>query len=110
MSSPAISYRRRNDLELRPIPEWRALLVYTPHRPDLHWLNAQAWMVLELADGSTADDMIGSYAREAEVSRDRAERVGRSCVDSLEGKGLVERMAPGHPPVDRNDDDQNPRR
>lgn len=92
MFSPSTCFRRLPDLRLRPIPEWQALIVYTPQRPDLHWLNPEAWMVLELANGEVTQ-IADAYAREAGIDdAEEAYRIVDSCLQTLERKGIVERV------------------
>lgn len=91
MSFPSSYFRRTPGLRLRPLPELRALIVYTPQRPDLHWLNPEAWMVLELADGDV-DQIADAYSREAGVDPAESRRTVVACLETLEGKGIVERV------------------
>ena len=35
-------YALEPDVRIRPLPEWAGALVYTPHSPDLHYLNTTA--------------------------------------------------------------------
>lgn len=91
MSFPSSYFRRTSGLRLRPLPEWRALIVYTPQRPDLHWLNPDAWMILELANGEL-DQIADAYSREAGVGLAESRRTVTICLEALEGKGIVERV------------------
>jgi len=47
---------------LRTKPAGDDLLVFTPARPGLHWLNASARAVLEQADGRDADEIVRALA------------------------------------------------
>lgn len=54
-------YALEPDVRIRPLPEWAGALVYTPHSPDLHYLNTTAWTVLELCPGRTPDELAEAF-------------------------------------------------
>ncbi|MFD8421802.1 hypothetical protein [Streptomyces sp. NPDC059466] len=37
------------------------MLAYTPRRPDIHYLNPVAWVVVELCDGSSGSQIFASF-------------------------------------------------
>jgi hypothetical protein len=37
------------------------MLAYTPRRPDIHYLNPVAWVVVELCDGSSGSQIFVSF-------------------------------------------------
>jgi hypothetical protein len=87
-------FTRWPDLKIRRMQEWDRLLVYTPHRPSLHQLNAEAWLVFELADGRGYEDIFDAYR---EVAGDTVDdSVVRGIVDRtlhfLEQKQMVRRQ------------------
>lgn len=55
-------YAREQDVKVRRLPEWAGALVYTPHAPNLCYLNTTSWAVLELAANRTRDEIIASLA------------------------------------------------
>lgn len=97
MYSPSDRFVRHPDLKLRAMPEWEQLLVYTPHRPAMHQLNAEAWLVFELADGRTYREVVTDYRQVASGSvpdRDVQAIVDRTLA-FLEHKGMVSRELTG---------------
>lgn len=75
MSSP-LRYTKTPDLKLRPLQELGYLLVFTPSRPGLHWLNLNAWLIFELCDGKTEEQLHQAYlaAVSRKLSPDEAQR------------------------------------
>jgi hypothetical protein len=65
--SSQLRYTKTPDLRLRPLKEHGYLLVFTPSRPKLHWLNLNAWLIFELCDGKTEEQLRQAYL--AAVSR-----------------------------------------
>ena len=56
---------RAHDLRVRELPEWGCLLVYTPSRPALHYLDQYAWLVFATCSTpKTYDQLLASF-REA---------------------------------------------
>jgi hypothetical protein len=49
-------------LRLRPLPELGQLLVFTPERPKLHWLNTGAWLLFTLAENASDEEILAEYA------------------------------------------------
>jgi hypothetical protein len=76
MTASTPRYLRRPDLRTRPIPQWGQLLVYTPAQPRLHWLNLNAWVILELCDGRSEDQLRAAYREmvEPRLSPEQAEQ------------------------------------
>ena len=87
-------FTRWPNLKIRRMHEWDRLLVYTPHRPSLHQLNAEAWLVFELADGRGYEEIFDAYRQVAGDSVD--DSVVRGIVDRtlqfLEQKQMVRRQ------------------
>lgn len=54
---PDARFRKPANLRVRPVPEWGCVLVYTPSNPNLHYLDAHSWLVFELCDGSSFQDI-----------------------------------------------------
>jgi len=55
-------YIREQDVKVRQLPEWAGALVYTPHAPNLCYLNTTSLAVLELAAHRTREEIIASLA------------------------------------------------
>ena len=75
----------------RPLPDLGYLLVFTPERPGMHWLNPSAWLIFELCDGTSEDEILAEYA----AARSPAETVAsardelRADLDALMQGGVV---------------------
>jgi hypothetical protein len=54
-------YRKHPNLRTRVIEEWNTLLIYTPHKPNIHYLNPTAWLIFELCDNTKYDDIVECY-------------------------------------------------
>lgn len=54
---------RRSDLVIRPLPEIRMCMVYRPRPALMVSLNPSSWMLLELCNGSTVDQIVEAYSR-----------------------------------------------
>lgn len=93
MYSPSDRFARWPNLKIRRMHEWNRLLVYTPHRPSLHQLNAEAWLVFELADGRCYQDIFDAYrAVVADTVDDGAvQGIVDRTLRFLEQKQMVER-------------------
>jgi len=89
-------------LRLRPVPEQRLCLVYTPARPALHALNVTTWFVLTLCDGSTYADIARAFRRAAadSLGPGSGTEALRAALTQLLGLGLVRRDA-DHTPIRR---------
>lgn len=100
MASTSRGFRRtfwkaESDLRLRPVPEQRLCLVYTPARPALHALNVTTWFVLTLCDGSAYADIARAFRRAAAdtLGPGSSTEALRAALDQLLGLGLVRRVA-----------------
>jgi coenzyme PQQ synthesis protein D (PqqD) len=92
-TTAATIYRRNQSIRVREMEAWDAALVYTPppETPAMHWLNTQAWLVLELCDGRTREESIDAFREAVPARADRAEEIVRDCLETLEQKGIVHR-------------------
>jgi len=52
---------RRSDLVLRPLPELRMCMVYRPRPARIVTLNPTGWMLLELCNGETVEEIEAAY-------------------------------------------------
>lgn len=86
MYCPHDCFTRRADLRVRAVPELERCLVFTPERPQLHTLNAAAWLVFELCDGRTLADIETAYRDALGV---RAEQAVAAELHAIVG-GLIE--------------------
>jgi hypothetical protein len=94
MSSTTASttYRKKENVRIRPMGEWSMLLAYTPDNPNVACLNATSWLVLEILDGKTQETARGEFIASLEdaVPREEAKRVFDNAVDLLTERGIVE--------------------
>lgn len=95
-SFPGGSYKKENGLRVRPVPEWKTCLVYTPEHPRIVRLNAHAWLIFELCDGRDLTSMEAEYLAAiggrfpAEMARDHL----LNGLNELIGQGLVKAIPP----------------
>lgn len=54
-------YKKAANLRTREVEEWNTLLVYTPDNPNIHYLNPTAWLIFELCDGRTKEQIEKEY-------------------------------------------------
>jgi len=54
-------YRKKENVRLRPVDEWGALLAYTPDNPNVVYLNPTAQLVLAFVDGQPYDGAKGQF-------------------------------------------------
>jgi hypothetical protein len=87
------SYRKVPNIRVRPIPEMECCLVFTPDDPDIHTLNASAWLVFELCDGRNWDELAREFHEAVEPLRTPAEvrQELLAAIETLERNGIVER-------------------
>lgn len=83
-----VVYTQNARLRLRSFEPWHAVMAYTPDKPALHWLNSHSWLVLELCEGRTLEEIAGTIA-EIMPDRDDVLASTKGCVEDLEQKGLV---------------------
>jgi len=57
-------------LNERPVPEWECCVVYTPHQPALYILNLNSWLIFELCDGRSTQEIMAQYL---EIAGDRCQ-------------------------------------
>lgn len=57
MSYPNGCYSHTQNLRLRPLKEMKSCVVFRPDPPKLFMLNLNAWFILELCDGSSAEQI-----------------------------------------------------
>jgi Coenzyme PQQ synthesis protein D (PqqD) len=91
------SFHKAPDLRLREVPEWGSLLVYTPARPDIYYLDARSWLVFELCDGRTGTQILDEFRESvpADVPAERSEQAVVEALTALAHKGIVSRTAAG---------------
>jgi len=75
------------------VPEWGCLLVYTPARPNVHYLDARSWLIYELCDGRGYDDVLAEFG-EAVPEGTSPEQIAKAVdkgLAALVDNGIVER-------------------
>jgi hypothetical protein len=84
-------YRRQPDARVRPLPEWAGALVYTPHAPNLCYINTTAWAVLELCEGKTPQELEAAFIdfTSDEVSADEARTRLAEALTLLTGQQII---------------------
>ncbi|TNC23739.1 PqqD family peptide modification chaperone [Amycolatopsis alkalitolerans] len=81
-------YVQNARLRLRPFEPWHAVMAYTPDKPALHWLNSYSWLVLELCEDRSLEEISATIA-EIMPDRDDVLTSTKDCLEDLERKGLV---------------------
>lgn len=83
---------RARNLRVRPVPEMEFCLVFRPDDPDVYTLNPTAWLIFELCDRKTLQELEAAYyaAIEPLGSREQAARDLRIALRDLQEKGLVQ--------------------
>ncbi|HEX6977667.1 MAG TPA: PqqD family protein [Alphaproteobacteria bacterium] len=76
-------------------------LIYTPSNPNLYTLNATAWLILELCDGRSGEEIAAGFAS---IVRESTGQVGESSIfvsglEDLMAKGIVTRTQTRMPPA-----------
>lgn len=86
------SFRRTRGLRIRPLPEQEVCFVYTPRKPNLYTLNATAWVILELCDGRSLEDIKEQFYGGIEplMSREEAADYVLASVKDFIEKSIVE--------------------
>lgn len=71
------------------------MLVYTPAKPAIHYLNPLAWLVFEICDGRSYTEVLEVFLRtNAErIPTNEARRRLDSALEQLVADGLVLRSA-----------------
>ena len=57
------SYAKAPDVVVRGFEEWGHAYAFTPDEPDLHDLNASAWLILDLCDGRPFSQIEADYVK-----------------------------------------------
>ena len=96
---------RSPGLRSRALPDLGYLLVFTPERPKMHWLNPGAWLLLELCDGAPEDEILAEYATAWPPAETRASTEElRAGLDELVQSGIVRAAPSPDPPTDQKGD------
>jgi hypothetical protein len=88
-------FRMTPDVRVRPVPELRTCIVYTPQNPRLYTLNPHAWLVLELASDRTFAELSERYMAETvpPLTRPLAERHLAEALSMLLDSGILFKSA-----------------
>ena len=94
MSSQIFHYKKTADLRIRPVHEMEICLIFTPSNPQLFTLNSTVWLIFELCEGRSLDDLESAYYDIVEplLSREDVHREVTSGIAQLESSGLIERV------------------
>lgn len=95
--SPQQVWVRCQGIRLRPVPEQAMCLAYKRQPPGLHGLNLTAWLVFELCDGRTDNELSLAYAKATRSSGGAGDARGalESALRQLLKLGLIERRETG---------------
>jgi len=90
--SPNGCYSHTPNLRVRPVKEMKSCVVFRPNPPKLFMLNLNAWLIFELCDGSSLDDVTQRYRKSvaAQMSEREADRHLETGIRNLHDEGLIE--------------------
>ncbi len=90
--SPHDFLRIRTDIRVREVPEWGCLLVYTPARPNVHYLDARSWLIFELCDGRGYADLVAEFSEAvpAGTTPEQVEKAVDKGLSALVDNGIVD--------------------
>lgn len=88
---PDLRYFQAPGLRTRPVEAAGALLVFTPDRPKVHWLNLSGWYLFELSQDAAGEHIAAEYADAVadQVPRDDALRQARAYLADLAERGVL---------------------
>lgn len=92
MSSPNGCYSRTPNLRVRPVEEMKSCVVFRPDPPKLLMLNLNAWLIFELCDGSSMNQLEQRYCQQvaSQMSAADARRHLAAGLNDLQEQGLIE--------------------
>lgn len=84
-------FERVPGLRTRPLLDLGYLLVFTPERPRIHWLNPAAWLLFELCEVSSEEELLAGYAAalSAQEPPGGSRAALRAGLDALVRGGIV---------------------
>ncbi len=88
-ASAQFRYTKNARLRMRLFKPWHAAMVYTADAPALHWINSTTWLILELCEERTEDDIAADVATVLEKEEEIVRADVRSALIELEQKGLI---------------------
>ncbi|MEV3861279.1 hypothetical protein AB0J38_44100 [Streptomyces sp. NPDC050095] len=89
MSEPR--YFKAPDLRTRPVEAAGSLMVFTPERPKVHWLNLSGWYLFELSEGESGERIAAEYAEAVagQVPREQAVEQALDCLADLVARSIL---------------------
>lgn len=94
MAAPQRRYHQAPDLRVRPVEQAGSLMVFTPARPKVHWLNLAGWYLFALCEdaaGAAGEDVTAAYADAVadRVPRDQAVAEAGDYLADLVERGIL---------------------
>ncbi|MEV0095816.1 hypothetical protein [Streptomyces sp. NPDC050738] len=88
---PDTLYSQAPDLRIRPVEAAGSLIVFTPQRPKVHWLNLAGWYLFELSEGVSGEAIAADYAEAVaeQIPHEAALEQARDCLDDLVERGIL---------------------
>ncbi|MFF3850223.1 hypothetical protein [Streptomyces sp. NPDC002328] len=89
--SDDVRYAKARGLRTRPVEAAGCLIVFTPERPKVHWLNLAGWYLFELSEGTPGERIAAEYAEAVagQVPHDTALEQARTCLADLVERGIL---------------------
>jgi hypothetical protein len=89
------SYRKIQNLRVRPVPELEFCLVFTPDDPSIYTLNPTAWLIFEACDGRSGNELEALFYKTFKplLSASEAHEQYTATVMDLLNKKVIECVA-----------------
>ncbi len=84
-------YVKAPDVVLRRFDEWGHCYVFTPDESEIYDLNTSAWLIVELCDGRSFEQIESEYLAVVgpKVGRDRAREQFHAGFDALLERNII---------------------
>ena len=86
-------YRKVAGLRSRPVQEADCLMVFSPLAPRIQWLDLGAWLIFELCDGHSVDEIERAYAEVMGRDTDELRHQLHVGLEALVRSKLIESYA-----------------
>jgi hypothetical protein len=92
-------YRKVRNVRIRGVPEMAICLVFTPDDPEVYTLNPSAWLILQLCDGRSENQIAHAYlaAVEPTMSQEEVTCEVRVGIERLLQKRIIAEVGDKHP-------------
>ena len=88
-TADSLRYAKNPQLQLRPVGDRGILFAADPAQPKIRKLNTAAWLMFELCDGRSGQDLAQAYADIAGMASERAWQQVGPVLGSLVASGMI---------------------